>query len=266
MMNVQVCLIDPQFDFTCPQGNLFVGGSPGDMTRLATMINRLSTKISDIHVTLDSHVPLHISLPYWWVDKKGNNPPPFTQINVEDIENGTFRATKPSLQAHSLKYVKTLKSNGRYTLTVWPIHCLIGSIGQTIHPEIEDALNKWGRKNFAYPNFVTKGSNILTEHYSAVQADVPDPSDPSTQLNVGLINTLQEADIILFAGEASSHCCSFSLIDVVNNFADIKTAQKIKVLKDGMSPVGGFEAKQDELFAFCAKHGIEVLNSTEVLL
>jgi hypothetical protein len=44
---------------------------------------------------------------------------------------------------------------------------------------------------------VTKGSNMFTEHY-AVFADVPDPKDPSTQLNTPFI---EEADVIIFSGE-----------------------------------------------------------------
>jgi len=265
-MNVHLICIDPQRSFCCPDGELYVPGASEDMTRLAKMIDRIGPKINDIHVTLDSHHHIHIAHPVFWKDKKGKNPDPFTLINVDDVENGTWRATKPSLQQYALKYVKELKKNGRYVLCVWQPHCLIGTVGQTLHPEVNESLAKWSKQNFGYPDFITKGSNILTEHYSVVQADVPDPSDPSTQLNVGFINTLAEADMILFTGEAGSHCTKNSCEDIVNNFSDITQAKKIKLLKDTMSAVPGFEQQQQDLFNFCAKHDIEVLNSTEVLL
>ena len=54
-MNIQLLIIDPQNDFCDPKGSLFVPGADGDMTRLATMIDRISPKLADIHVTLDSH-------------------------------------------------------------------------------------------------------------------------------------------------------------------------------------------------------------------
>jgi DNA-binding transcriptional ArsR family regulator len=43
------------------------------------------------------------------------------------------------------------------------------------------------KENFKMVDFVTKGSNYWTEHYSAVQADVPDSQDPTTMLNTELI-------------------------------------------------------------------------------
>ena len=69
-------------------------------------------------------------------------------------------------------------------------------------------------------NLVTKGSNFWTEHYSAVMADVPDPSDPHTMLNTSFINTLKEADIIALSGEAKSHCLANTVRDIANNFGE----------------------------------------------
>jgi hypothetical protein len=41
---------------------------------------------------------------------------------------------------------------------------------------------------------VTKGENPWTEHYSAVQAEVPDDDDPRTQLNRTADRRLDQAD------------------------------------------------------------------------
>lgn len=266
MKNVHLVGIDIQNCFCDPKGSLFVKGADKDSERTAAFIRRLGPKLSDISLTLDSHHYAHIAHGLFWKDRNGNHPNPFTLINVEDVENGTWRAAKPSLQGYALRYVKTLKSNGRYVLCIWPPHAIIGTPGQNIHPVVEEAVKEWCETYFGMPNFLTKGSNILTEHYSAVQADVPDANDPSTQINVEFIKTLQESDIIYLCGQASSHCVFNTLRDVVENFADPKAAQKIKVISDCMSPVPGFEALEQDLWDFCKKYSIDVIKSTEVLI
>lgn len=120
MKNIQLVIIDPQRDFCLPNGALYVQGANEDMSRLATMITRLGKKLTDIHVTLDSHHHVHIAHPIFWKDKQGRHPSPFTLINAADVENGTWSATKPSLQTHALKYVRSLEKNKRYVLCIWP--------------------------------------------------------------------------------------------------------------------------------------------------
>jgi nicotinamidase-related amidase len=90
-------------------------------------------------------------------------------------------------------------------------------------------------------NFVTKGSNPWTEHFSAVQAEVPDPEDPSTQVNVGFIRTLEEPDLIAVTGEALSHCLANTGRDIVRNFSDPRYVEKLVLLTDATSNVPGFE-------------------------
>jgi nicotinamidase-related amidase len=104
-------------------------------------------------------------------------------------------------------------------------------------------------------DYVTKGSNLWTEHYSAVQADVPDPSDPSTQLNTGLIQTLEQADVLIMAGEASSHCVANSIRDISRDFGE-DMMKKCVLLLDCMSPVPGFEQLADDFFADMTAKGM----------
>lgn len=265
MKNIHLVVIDPQRDFCLPDGALFVQGANEDMQRLAKLIGRVGTKLTDIHVTLDSHHYIHIAHPIFWKDKQGKHPGPFTLINVADVENGTWRAAKPSLQPYALKYVKALEKNKRYVLCIWPPHCIIGTPGQTLHPDIESALRTWAEKDFGYPDFVTKGSNILTEHYSAVQADVPDAADVSTQLNTRFIETVNEADIVLFAGEASSHCVANTMTDMVNYFADDSLVKKIVYLKDCSSPVPGFEQMEKDFLKEMTGRGMQSTTSVDFL-
>ena len=244
-MKIELLIIDPQNDFCQAAGALFVPGATEDMARLATMIKRLEEKIDDIHVTLDSHHFVDIAHPIFWMDSKGKNPDPFTIISANEVKDGLFRTTNPQFQERAREYVEALESNGRYPLCIWPPHCLIGSWGYAVINEFDDSgapvaplfevLMNW-EKQFAMVDYVTKGSNFWTEHYSAVQADVPDPGDPDTQLNMRLIETLQQADIILLAGEARSHCLANTVTDIADNFGE-ENIKKMVLLEDATSDV-----------------------------
>ena len=113
-------------------------------------------------------------------------------------------------------------------------------------------------------DFVTKGSNPWTEHYSAVVADVPDPDDPTTMLNIGLIQTLENADIVLITGQALSHCLKFTTEDIANNFG-VDNIKKLILLDDTTSSVTGFESNGKDFVTDMMKRGMKIEKSTEVL-
>jgi len=264
MKKVHVLVIDPQVDFCDPAGSLYVNGADKDMERLAAMIKRLKDKIDDIHVTLDSHHFVDVAHPIMWRDSKGSNPAPFTIISKNDVVSGVWTPAMPSLTTKMIAYLDALETSGRYPLCIWPPHCLIGSNGASVYPVLFDSLVEW-EKEFAMVDYVTKGSNIYTEHYSAVLAEVPDAEDASTQINTGLINTLMEADIIAIAGEAGSHCVANTVRDIANNFNDDSYIQKLVILTDAISPVTGFEKNQDDFIAEMTKRGMQLSTTTEFL-
>lgn len=237
---IHLLTIDAQNDFCDPKGALFVKGADEDVKRLANLVNRLGRKIDNITATLDSHHNLHIAHPIMWTNTKGEHPSPFTIITADDIKNGVWQATMPQLRKWQREYVETLAKNNRYPLCIWPPHCLIGSWGHSFAPEFHAALSKWEMENTRMVIKVTKGSNLKTEHYSAVCADVPDPEDPHTQLNVGLIDSLKLADDILITGEALSHCVANTVRDIAKNF-DPDYVKKFVLLEDTCSNVGGFD-------------------------
>ena len=237
---VKLFIIDPQEDFCNPKGNLYVPGADEDMRRLAAMIMGNLNDIGDINVTLDSHNKVHIAHPIWWVDSNGKHPDPFTLISEEDVLSGKWRAYNSGFQERSLKYVQALKANGRYLLCIWPEHCLIGTPGHNVVPEIMDSFLAWESK-FRLVNKVTKGSNLYTEHYSAVKADVEDPEDKTTMLNDKLVGALEDGDEdIIIAGEALSHCVANTIIDVADEFS-ADQVERFVLLTDAASNVAGFE-------------------------
>lgn len=263
-MRIDLLIIDPQIDFCQPGGALYVTNAENDMKRLSNMVNRIGHKINRIHVTLDSHHLVDIAHPIWWRNSKGENPAPFTIITAQEVKNGVWRTHTPNFAKRSLEYLEALESGGRYPLCIWPPHCLIGSPGHAVFPELFDSLTKW-EGSFKMVDYVTKGSNIFTEHYSAVSAEVPDPNDPTTQLNVELIQTIDEADMLLVAGEAGSHCVANTLRDIRAAYGNDDKMKRVILLEDAMSPVTSFEQLQHDFFAEMKQAGVQFNTTTEFL-
>jgi nicotinamidase-related amidase len=262
-MKIHGLLIDVQNDFCDPKGSLYVPGADKDAQRLANMLIRIKDKIDDIHFTLDTHHFVDIAHPVFWINSEGKHPAPFTLISVTDVETGIWRTTNPQFRSRALDYVRSLRDNARYVLCIWPPHCLIGSWGHCIYPLVYQALTAW-EKDFAMVDFVTKGSNFWTEHYSAVQADVPDATDPTTMINTRLIQTLQDADLIFLSGQALSHCVASTVKDIANNFGE-ENIKKLVLITDTTSPVSGFEPLAEVFIKEMTSRGMQ-LSTAETFL
>lgn len=263
MRNIQVLLIDPQVDFIDPDiGTLVVPGAKEDSEKLAGFLQKMQDKFTDIHVTLDSHRTFHVAHGIMWINSKGENPNPFSIINIDDVKSGVWGPVNPAWTAKLMEYLEKLTSNGRYPLCIWPQHCKIGTPGHAIYKCVYDALQDWEMKRIADVDYVTKGSNIFTEHYSAVQADVPDPSDPGTQLNTQLIDILQTADDIYISGQAKSHCVANTITDIADNFGE-DNIKKFILLEDTCSNVSGFEQLGDDFVKNMVARGMKVAQTTD---
>ena len=104
-MSNALLIIDPQNDFCNPNGTLFVSGADKDCGRLAEFIDNNSSKISSIHITLDSHPTYHIAHPEFWMDENGNNPKPFTIITHQDYVKGMYKPRNSLLEQHVEEYL-----------------------------------------------------------------------------------------------------------------------------------------------------------------
>jgi nicotinamidase/pyrazinamidase len=260
---IALLLIDPQNDFVLPTGSLSVPGAQADCDRLARAISENKEKISDIFVTLDTHERYHIAHPIFWTNDRGEHPKPFSTITPEDVNGGVWRTTRPAHAAWAKDYVAKLKAGGRFQLTIWPEHCLIGSTGHAVYDPLHQAIHEWEACHQTGTTFVMKGNNAFTEHYSAIKAEVTMPEDPRTYLNTLLIQQLLKYDMVVIAGEALSHCVNFTVRDLVGNIsrADL---QKVVIVSDGCSPVRGFEAAANKFTTDMAKLGIRFASAAEV--
>jgi nicotinamidase-related amidase len=258
-------IIDPQNDFMDVEGAaLPVKGAAADMARLAAFIDASGPRIGQITVTLDSHHSVGIERPAMWMTDTKGAVAPFTQISAADVREGRFRPRDPAALPRVQAYLDALEAGGRYTLMVWPVHCEIGTWGHGVHAGVRAAYNEWEQARLRGVRKVTKGENPWTEHYSAIQAEVPDAGDEHTQMNTALLADLDRAGLLLIAGEASSHCVRATTEHIVANLPAGRP-ERIVLLTDCMSPVGGFEAQHAEFLADMRTRGVRLMSSMEAL-
>lgn len=268
-MKVHLLVIDPQNDFM-EGGALAVAGATEDMQRTAALVDRVGAKLQKIHVTLDSHHLVDIAHPAFWRDQNGNPPDPMTMISADSIKDGTWTTRRPELRSYAIGYAETLEAAGKYQIMVWPAHCLIGSWGHNVQADLSAAFDRWSAARVRNIDFVTKGTNVLTEHYGALLAEVPIAEDPSTQLNGRFLAMLQEADVIVVAGEASSHCVKATIEQVADNIGD-EHVKKFQLLTDCMSPVYApdfgvdFRPQAEQFLKDMAARGMQLTTSVEFL-
>jgi len=258
-------------------GELCVPGAWEDMVRVADMIDRIGDKIDEITITLDSHHRLHISHPMWFKDRNGKRPAPFTGVREEKgifigtqfgpdgpHDVGELMTSRPVFHQWTIEYDRSLAVNSRYNHMIWPEHCLIGTPGHNVVKPLMDALFRWEEK-IGIVNIVTKGSTLWTEHYSAVQAEVIHPKHPETQPNARFVADLEEADELLLAGEASSHCVANTMRDIISQAQDDSLPKKVKLLTDAMSPVPSFEALETQFLDDMNNLGVQTTTTVEYL-
>jgi nicotinamidase-related amidase len=275
----QLLVIDPQNDFCdlpagfCPPDPLTgqpcapalpVPGAHADMLRLADFITDAGALLGGITVTLDSHQRLDIAHPTFWQQAGGAAVAPFTPVTAAQVRAGNYTPRDAAALPRTLAYLDALEATGRYTLMVWPVHCALGSWGHNLHASVRAACSAWEDAARQPVQLVVKGLNPWTEHYSAVQAEVPDPADPGTQLNQPLINALDAADTLLIAGEAGSHCVRATTEHIVSHLRSGKPG-KLVLLTDCMSPVAGFEPQQRDFLAAMRAQGVQLASSAQAL-
>jgi nicotinamidase-related amidase len=232
-------IIDPQVDFH-EGGNLAVNGAEEDSRKIAELIRTFSAQIERIVVTLDTHHKMHMHHADFWTDAAGNKPDPLTMIKSDDISSGKWKARQPELADWSLEYAKKLEANANLPFLIWPDHCLLGTKGHSVHPPLMRALNDWAIGRSRSINWYFKGQNNRAEMYSALKSEVQVPDDPTTDLDVDLVNTLAKHNKVLCCGEAKSHCVNWSVRHLLGAWPKGREAD-IVLLSDCCSAVGGFE-------------------------
>ena len=285
----KTCLIaiDVQNSFCIPGVEQFVGGRSGmgaveDNRRLCEFIYRNLGAITQITATLDTHTAMQIFHAIFLVNEQGEHPAPHSMISYDDLLQGRWKfnpAIAPSLgidaeygQRHLLHYAKELRQRGKYDLTIWPYHVMLGSIGHALAPAFEEAAFFHTIARASQADFEIKGSNPLTEHYSALGPEVLDGPNGETiaARNSKFMRKLQEFDRVIIAGQAKSHCVAWTIDDLLLDIrsSNERLAERVYLLEDCTSPVVvpgiiDYTEQAEAAFARFAAAGMHVVHSTE---
>ncbi|MFN7716201.1 MAG: isochorismatase [Pseudanabaenaceae cyanobacterium] len=285
----RLCLliIDAQNTFCIPEFELFVGGRSGtgavdDNRRLCEFIYRNLARLTVIIPTLDTHQAMQIFHPVFWCDESGNHPPAMTMISLEDVQANRWQVnltvadslgmSADALTAYARHYVESLNQAGKYPLTIWPYHSMLGGIGHSLVAAIEEAAFFHSMARQSQTQFELKGNHPLTENYSVLRPEVMGNADGKAiaQKNNRLIQQLLTFDGIVIAGQAQSHCVAWTVDDLLTEIqaVDPTLAQKVYLLEDCTSPVVvpgvvDFTPQAEASFARFAAAGMHIVRSTE---
>ncbi len=286
---IGLMIIDAQNTFCHPQGELFVAGAPDDNIRLAEFIYRNIESISKTFVTMDTHYMKQIFHPFFWLDEHGNNVGDYTTITSQDLKDGKYTvnpamvgnmpgATLTGLIKFAQHYVSELEKKGKFSLTVWPYHAMLGGTGHALSPIIEEAIRWHGFVRKTDVEFEVKGGNPLTENYSVLSPEVltAPAKDPGQTVAIAARNTkfiekLLDLDVLIIAGQAKSHCVAWSIQDLLDDIAtkDPALASKVYLLEDCTSPVVtpfvDFTKDANDAFARFKAAGMHIVKSTDAI-
>ncbi len=294
-LRIEILAIDMQNDFCTPDGALFVGGRSGrgaveDTRRSVEFIYRNLGMITRITPTMDSHIPYQIFFASFWRDNNGNRPAPFTEITADDIRKERFTidpavahlaADRPDYawaRRQAQFYADELERNGKYRLTLWPYHCIVGDAGHALTPTLQEARLFHSLVRQTQSEIEIKGDNPWTENYSVFGAEVRDRWDgkaPLAEKNLGLVRRLIDNDAIVFIGEAASHCFMWSVDDLMTEIRSIDPdlVRKIYVVMDCTSsvvifddagtPIVDFTDETQAAFDRWRAEGVNIVRSTD---
>ena len=237
-LRVAVLGIDVQNCFAMPGGSLFVPGAVEDTQRALGWIYANLPRITDLFFSLDTHTLYQVFHPAWWVDADGNHPVPLTPISAADVEAGRWRAVRH--EPESLEYVRKLEAGGKYTLTIWPYHALLGSIGHALVPGVMEASVFHAIARDTQTVFEIKGRDAKTENYSILSPEVRELGGETIgAFNESLFEKLMTYDRVYVWGQAKSHCVLSTLLDLRERIESLDAAmlKKIYIMTDAMSPV-----------------------------
>jgi nicotinamidase-related amidase len=249
-------LIDVQNTFCIPDFELFVGGRSGrgaveDNIRLCEFIYRNLGGLTRITATMDTHLTMQVFHAIFFVDKHGNHPAPYTDIHAAELRNGAW-TFNPALadefhlapeygQQMMIHYAETLEQKGKYALTIWPYHAMLGGIGHALVSAVEEALFFHSIARTTQYELEIKGNRPFTENYSAIGPEVLTGPMGETlgTYSTKFVEQLQQCDRLIVAGQAKSHCVAWTVSDLLNdiNATDPELAKKIYLIEDCSSPV-----------------------------
>ena len=194
------------------------------------------------------------------IENAREEPEAFANIDCAMVRGEVWVPKDPSLYDYAIYYTAQLEKKKRFIHTIWPPHCLIGTEGHAVEDEISKACDFWTKVTLKPVKYVYKGMNLLTENFSAIEAEVPILADPTTQKNIELLENLRSnCSNLIVVGQARSHCVRYTvehiLDDWITNVWRNDKGQKIILPTNGSSCVAPPDAP--DLFKSPTKEFVE---------
>jgi nicotinamidase-related amidase len=285
----RICLlaVDVQNTFCVPDFELFVAGRSGraavdDTRHLCEFLYRNLGTITQVFPSLDTHRAMQVFHAIWLVDEQGRRPPPYELVSAEEVAAGRWHVDEAVAAAlgidpdyaerHLAHYTRTLAEGGKYELTIWPYHALLGGIGHALVSAFEEAVFFHGVARQSGAEFLVKGEEPLTEHYSMLGPEVTEGPDGDVlgAKNRELIAALLEFDAVVVAGQAKSHCLAWTIDDLLedDDVQERRLAERTYLLEDCSSPVVvpgvvDYTNAADAAFERYRDAGMNVVRSTD---
>lgn len=152
-----------QNDFIHKNGSLCVENGDKAANNIANFLKE--NDVDKIFVSMDYHPKNNIASTEFWYDSENKHVEPFTEITLNDVLSKKVRAHY--YKAYLIAYLKELEKKDK-KLIAWPTHCVENTWGCEICDEIKNVLED--KDNVEY---IKKGTNPYTEHYSIFKAEVP---------------------------------------------------------------------------------------------
>ena len=177
-------------------GKLPVTGAKEDMGRITNFLNTYKDAIEDVYASMDTHTLGHIGHMFWR-STDGQIAPPSTVFSIKtaldgstaiigtqylpegiiekeyevNVDDTVHRKVLNKYATHYILEVGSKGKQGRTAVNTWNIHCIEGSVGWNIAPNIKSALEPMEAAGKVH--YYIKGQNQLAEMYSIFAAEVP---------------------------------------------------------------------------------------------
>jgi nicotinamidase-related amidase/8-oxo-dGTP pyrophosphatase MutT (NUDIX family) len=185
----------------------------------------------------------------WLVDAEGNHPAPYTLVSAEDVDSAAGgrtprsprrSASTPTTPRATSATPHALAGGGKYDLTIWPYHAMLGGIGHALVSAVEEAIFFHAIARHSHPEFQVKGDNPLTEHYSMLGPEVMEgPTASARRRTRRSSRSCSSFDAVVVAGQAKSHCMAWTIDDLLEDETVRRAARRAHLPARGLHVAGG---------------------------
>ena len=168
-------------------------GADEDSEVYASNIRDYASSLHDIIVTLNSRQLGHITQAIFWKARDGRPPDTGVTITSDSIKRKVWTPRDGTNLEWCRNYLAALEKKGK-KLVIQSEHCIVGTKGHAICAAVNAAVQEWAETSLRPVQYLSTGQSNLIEMYSALEAEVENPHDPTTGFKNDLMASLRIAE------------------------------------------------------------------------